>query len=344
LRFPKTPILNKMEMNSEFSGKIIISRTDKIGDIILTLPLITECRRIFKKSKIYFLTNSIIRDLLIGYEDIDEIIYYDRFKTFNEKLKYFRENKFDISISVFPRFEIAVLFYISGIKTRIGTAYRGYSFMHNIKVKEHRKNAEKHEAQYNLNLLKPISNEVRDEFKYKFRYSQEERQELRNKLKKLNFDIDEKYIIIHPGSKGSAIDIPTEILIEFTKEFQKQFKNYKIILTGAEQEKIISEKFLNTESSHEKIIILNGITNLRELMILIDSSSLFISNSTGPIHIAGALNKKIIGFYPNTIPMTASRWKPLSVNTIILSPEHSSDMSEISAENIKSAANKLLNY
>ena len=79
-------------------------------------------------------------------------------------------------------------------------------------------------------------------------------------------------------------------------------------------------------------------------MILIDSSSLFISNSTGPIHIAGALKKKIIGFYPNTIPMTAARWRPLCDKTIILSPEQSSDMSEIKTKDIKSAANKLINY
>ncbi len=333
-----------MEMNSEYSGKIIISRTDKIGDIILTLPLISECRRIFKNSKIYFLTNSVIKDLIEGYEDIDNIIYYDSFKTFREKLRYFREHKFDISISVFPRLEIAFLFFISGIKSRIGTAYRGYSFLYNIKVKEHRKKAEKHEAQYNLNLLKPISDEVRDEFNYKFKYSQEERQKLRNKLTGLNIDIDEKYIIIHPGSKGSAIDIPADTLMKFADEFTEQYKNYKIILTGTEQEKNISKKFLNTATSPERMIILNGMTNLRELMILIDSSSLFISNSTGPIHIAGALKKKIIGFYPNTIPMTAARWRPLCDKTIILSPEQSSDMSEIKTKDIKSAANKLINY
>jgi ADP-heptose:LPS heptosyltransferase len=333
-----------MEINSEYSGKIIISRTDKIGDIILALPLISECRRIYKNLKIYFLTSSIIKDLLEGYEDIDEIIYYDKLNTFREKLKFIRRQKFDISISVFPRFEIALLFFLSGIKSRIGTAYRWYSFLFNKRVKEHRKKAEKHEAQYNLNLLKSISNKVKDELNFKFKYQPDERTALRNKLLKYNLDIDERYIIIHPGSKGSAIDLPAETLIQFARDFSAEYNNIKIILTGTSEERIISENFFNRINSPDNVIILNGEINLRELMILIDSSSLFISNSTGPIHIAGALNKRIIGFYPKTIPMNAERWGPLSVNTVILTPKNDSKMSQISSEDIKSAAKKLLNY
>ena len=78
-------------------------------------------------------------------------------------------------------------------------------------------------------------------------------------------------------------------------------------------------------------------------MILIDNSKLFISNSTGPIHIAGALNKNIIGFYPNLAPMNEIRWKPLSENAVILSPENTGgNMDEIKVENVISETKKFM--
>lgn len=333
-----------MKINAEDIENIIISRTDKIGDIILTLPLISECKRIFKNAKITFLTNSIVKELISGYDDIDYIIYYDEFNSFFDKFSRIKSGTYDISISVYPRLEIALLFYFAGIKIRVGTAYRGYSFLFNKKVKEHRKFAVKHEAQYNLNLLKIISDDVRNEFNYKFGYSIAERNALRNKLSGLKFDMNEKFIIVHPGSKGSAADIPVKTLCHFTGNFLNRHKEMKIILTGSEEENETGNIIHEFVNYSEQVIKLNGKINLKELMILVDSSQLFISNSTGPIHIAGALNKKIIGFYPKEKPMTAERWGPLSNHTVIISPEGiNSDMNEIKPEDILEASDKLLN-
>ena len=88
---------------------------------------------------------------------------------------------------------------------------------------------------------------------------------------------------------------------------------------------------------------MTGKLNLRELLILTDHTELFISNSTGPVHIAGALNKKIIGFYPNEKPMSETRWGPLGNNVIVIKPNSiSDDMSKIRASEIMSASKKLL--
>ena len=77
-------------------------------------------------------------------------------------------------------------------------------------------------------------------------------------------------------------------------------------------------------------------------MILIDKCKLFVSNSTGPIHIAGALNRKIIGFYPNSAPMNAVRWKPLSNQAVIISPETGDDMRTINNKLAAEAVDELL--
>lgn len=318
---------------------ILISRTDKIGDVILTLPLISEIKRLFPTSKVSFLIQSNLKDLLHDYEGIDNLIFVDEYPSENELQKKISSYNFDTVFAVFPRFPLALIFYTSDIPQRIGTAYRWYSFLYNIKVKEHRRFAIKHEFQYNLGLLRAITQNVKDNIVFHFKYSEEEKTGLRNKLLQNDINMDVDYIIVHPGSRESSIDLPLDILIAAVKKILTEFPRYNIMLTGLPNEIEKANKILAEipEMFKQKIFSVCGIITLRELMILIDNCKLFISNSTGPIHIAGALNKNIVGFYPETPPMGPIRWKPLSDNNIILTPEAYDDMNYIKVDEILAA-------
>ena len=332
-------------INKDDVKKIVISRTDRLGDVILTLPLISESRKVFKDARIFFFVNEYTKELITGYEGIDEIITEEEQVNFSGKYKLFRKIDPDLVINVRPRFDLALLFFLLGTKYRIGTGYRWYSFLYNCKVYMHRKNSDMHESDLNLNLLKTFFSEISAEKKFHFRYDKEEEKRLNDKLKFYKLDLNEKYIIIHPGSGGSAKDIPVSTLSEFIKLFEHRYSGYKIVITGIEKDKIISKELCNHRDHKEngRIVDLTGKLSLRELMILIGNSGLFISNSTGPIHIAGALNKKIIGFYPNEKHMSETRWGPISDKAEIIKPAAGSDdMQSISAEEIFNAAEKLL--
>lgn len=324
---------------------ILVTRTDKLGDVILTLPLIPEIKRNFPESKLTFLVSKYVKDLIENYEGIDELMYIEDNPAFTAKLWFFRNQKFDVVINVFPRFQLALLFFLSGVKIRIGSGYRWYSFLYNRKVYEHRKYAEKHEADYNLNLLRQLIPEINYNKKFHFKYSNQDFENLKDKLKKYNFNILKKFIILHPSSKGSAIDLPLEKFKILCSDLLKYFKDFSIVVTGTKTD-IGTTEFILSAVKNEKgksVYNFSGILNLKELMILIDKSDLFISNSTGPIHIAGALNKNIIGFYPKEIPMNPERWKPLSENAIIICPASNGDMNTISTERILEAVGNLLN-
>ncbi len=232
-----------------------------------------------------------------------------------------------------PGFELALLFFVLRVKYRIGTAYRWYSFLYNFKVYEHRKDSVKHESDYNLNLLKNFFKETDDSKVFHFGYSEDEKKKLN---KKLNGLPDSRYIIVHPGSGGSAKDIPVKRLALFINKFSEIYADYRIVITGTENEKPVINQLMKNVRSDFKTSVhdVSGMLDLKELMILIDNSDLFISNSTGPIHIAGALNRNIIGFYPNEKPMSDTRWKPLSENTVILKPDGISDDMDLITEYI----------
>lgn len=312
---------------------ILITRTDRLGDVILTLPLLNSAKKIFKNAKIDLLVKKYLEELLHDYKDIDELIIEENIKSFFSKYKFFKNKKIDLFINVKPGFELALLFFVLRVKYRIGTAYRWYSFLYNFKVYEHRKDSVKHESDYNLNLLKNFFDETDDSKVFHFGYSEDEKKKLNRKLNGLP---DSRYIIVHPGSGGSAKDIPVKRLALFINKFSEIYADYRIVITGTDNEKPVINQLMKNIRSDFKTSVhdVSGMLDLKELMILIDNSDVFISNSTGPVHIAGALNRNIIGFYPNEKPMSDTRWKPLSENTVILKPGGLSDDMDLITEDI----------
>jgi ADP-heptose:LPS heptosyltransferase len=333
-------------INKDEVKRILITRTDRLGDVILTLPLITEVKKVFKHAKIMFFVKNYTVGLLTGYDGIDEILTEEDAVSFSEKYNLFKSKDPDLVINVKPRFDLALIFSLLRTKYRVGTGYRWFSFLYNCKVYQHRKTSDKHESDLNLNLLSAFFDGVSTEKKFFFSYNKEDEIELNKKLEIFKLSPEDKYIILHPGSGGSAKDLPKERYSEFIDLFSDEFSDHRIVITGLENETALAEDVIknSAEANRVRITDLTGKLSLKELMILTDHSQLFISNSTGPIHLAGALNKKIIGFYPNERHMSDVRWGPLGNNSIILRPDlNSVDMSSIRAEDILNASKKLLN-
>ncbi|MBV6480169.1 MAG: ADP-heptose--LPS heptosyltransferase 2 [Ignavibacteria bacterium] len=330
-------MINKEEINN-----ILVTRTDNLGDMILTLPLISETRKVFPEAGIFFMVKKYTSEILKGYPGIDGLIIADDLGSISEKIKCFKSKKIDLAMNVKPEFSLALAFLLSGVKYRIGTAYRWYSFLYNLKVHEHRKHSTKHESEYNLNLLRTFFNELQNSRSFYFNYTEEEKNKLNGKLYGL---IDRDFVIIHPGSRNSAKDLPLDIMSEFSAKLMNELPEMDVAITGTGNDKISNDFIYGKlkEKHPERVFNLTDMLDLRELMILIDHSKLFVSNSTGPIHIAGALKKSIVGFYPNTVTMSNVRWGPLSDNAIILRPTTGADdMSEISSDEILNAAVKLI--
>lgn len=315
---------------------ILVSRTDKIGDVILTLPVLSEIKRLMPDSKLSFLVSNKLGDLLHHYVDIDNLFFIEDCSS--DLLGFLKSEKFDAGINVFPRFNIALAMFRARIKTRVGSAYRFYSPLFNVRVKEHRKFAVKHESDYNLNLLSFLNKNISYDKVFKFKYSDSDFCNLKSKLH--NFNLNSRYVIIHPGSKGSAVDLPVDKLMAVVDYITNNFSDFKVVLTGSVDDKPVINSFI--EKFGDCVSDVSGLLSLKELLIFIDKSYLFISNSTGPIHIAGALNKNIIGFYPNSAPVNAVRWKPLSNNSAIISPDSGDDMNSIPFLKIKKSIDDFL--
>ncbi|WP_337864596.1 glycosyltransferase family 9 protein [Ignavibacterium sp.] len=300
---------------------ILIVRTDRIGDVVLSLPLARIIKQHYPKVKVSFLVREYTKALVENNRFVDEVIVLQEDSSkilINKNVEQLKKGKFDTAIIVYPTFKIALLIFLAGIKNRIGSGYRLYAFLFSEKVYEHRKDALKHELEYNLSLLSKLGIEHSggtNNVSFDLDVKKSSLNNVESLLSSLGIKGKDKFIIIHPGSGGSAVDLPIEKFIELIKLLTD--KKIKVVLTGSESEKEICDKL----TLNEYVFNLAGILNLDDLIALISISSLLAANSTGPIHIAAALNKFTFGFYPKVKVCSAKRWGPYTDKKFIYEPE-----------------------
>ena len=299
---------------------ILIVRTDRIGDLVLTLPLAGLIKKQYPECKVSFLVREYTKNIVNNHPFINDVIVLNETDgkiNFVENINAIKSKRFDVCIVVYPTFILSLIMFFAGIKTRVGTGYRWYSFLFNQEVYEHRKYAERHELEFNVNLLEKIN--IKNNLHEKnVRYDLQVNQSSLNIADKIladeNIVSSKPIIIVHPGSGGSSVDLPLNKLAELVKKLDDD--NYQIILTGSKNEAELCEKI----KSSSKVKVLAGKFNLDELTALISRSSMFIANSTGPIHIAAALGKFIVGFYPKIVASSKERWAPYTTKILVYEP------------------------
>jgi len=301
---------------------LLIVRTDRIGDVILSLPLAGIVKKYYPECKVTFLVKNYTKELVENHPYIDNILTLKEEVgkvNIKENVKEIKKYNFDSSIIVYPTFATAFIIFLSGINHRIGTGYRWYSFLFNEKVYEHRKYAERHELEFNVNLLRKFNingNITPASIRFNLYINPESDKKVKQDLREKNVDPAKPIIIFHPGSLGSSIDLPIERFIELVQLVNDR-TGFQISITGSSNEKELCEKLV----LNKRIKNFAGKFSLSELKSIISLSDIFVSNSTGPIHISAALNKYTIGFYPKILACSAKRWGPYTEKAIIFTPE-----------------------
>jgi ADP-heptose:LPS heptosyltransferase len=221
---------------------------------------------------------------------------------------------------VYPTLATSLIIYLSGISHRVGTGYRWYSILFNHKVYEHRKYAERHELEFNVNLLREFGIEEQvspGNVQFNLQVNKESENKVSRVLNDNNIDSRKPFIILHPGSGGSSVDWPPYKFRELAELLLQSTKGWQIIITGSKEEKEICSEL----SINQNVKNFAGFFNLSELTALINKTDIFVSNSTGPLHIAAALGKYTISFYPRILACSAKRWGPYTKKSVVFSPE-----------------------
>jgi len=291
--------------------RIIISRTDSIGDVVLTLPMAGVIKENFPDCEVLFLGKNYTKAVIELSKYVDKFISWDELQSKPNPTKEIKKLNVDVIIHVFPNKEIAHLALKAKIPTRIGTRGRVFHLLTcNKKVAFSRRKSDLHESQLNLKLLSPLG--IKKDFTFKdiqqF-YGLSKTKPLRPELSKLLTN-NKRNVILHPKSKGSAKEWGLDRFAELINLLPES--EFKIFITGTEEEgKLIGNALPFSNSNVESLI---GKLTLEELIGFIENSDALVAASTGPLHIAAAYRKRALGLYMPKRPIHPGRWKPIGIN------------------------------
>lgn len=291
---------------------IAVVRTDKLGDMVLTLPMLRAIKNHCKESILSLITRKYVKPLLYKQDFIDKVHYLE--DTNNDIQPIFNSQKFDVVFFPRPRFQEVFPAFREQIPHRVGTFYRWYSLLFTHRIKEHRKTAEFNEAEYNIHMVNsffginypldyvPIHAEPRAINKIK---------EL---LKTLNLKPN-NFVILHPGTGGSTINWDINKFSELSLLLEKM--GIPVVITGGHSEHQMG-KVIQTLSP--KVVNFTGRLSLYETIALISMSKGLVANSTGVLHIASVMGIPTVGVFPNTRHLSAKRWGPIGPFSATVSP------------------------
>ena len=290
--------------------RIIISRTDSIGDVILTLPICAWLKEKFPNTKITFLGKNYTRDVVDCFESVDEFISLEELSELpiverSERIKA------DVFIHVFPNKELATLAKKAKIPMRIGTSHRVFHLLTcNYRLNFTRRKSDLHESQLNFELLKPIGlitiPSISEINKY-INCFKTPLVDLPLALESLDL---EKTVILHPKSQGSAQEWPLQKYFELAEELVAIGKT--VLFTGTEKEGAL---FRNEIPEDTNIIDLTGKLTLQQLIKLCALSEGLVACSTGPYHLSAVFGRKAIGLFSSKKPIHPGRWAAIGNNS-----------------------------
>lgn len=334
--------------------KILLIRNDKIGDFMLAWPAFALLKKQYPAVQITALVPEYTAELARQCEWIDQVLIDKKATGFLRDItclkRRIQAGNFDLSISLFSQGRTALALWLAGVKQRIGPATKIAQIFLNHRLRQRRSQSAKPEYEYNLDLIryfirlnhdKPVDAPAPPYLSF----PADEIKSLRKKIQQ-RYEIHDKsrIVIIHPGTGGSAINLSTDQYAQLAKELAATCQLFFLITAGPGELPVaarLSEKLQGMAHG-----IYESKTGLVAFSKLIATTDLFISGSTGPLHIAGALNINTVAFYPTKKSATALRWQTTNLESkrLHFSLQSDSDKHEKDTPNMSDCAHRTADY
>lgn len=299
--------------------KVLVIRNDKIGDFMLAWPSFALLKQSMPNTKIYALVPHYTKEMAELCPWIDEVIIDNGKKSsaaFSQLVTTIRAEKFAAAIALFSNSYNGKLVWKAKIKYRLAPATKLAQFYYNHRLKQRRSLSKKPEYRYNLDLIyyfleqqKIHPANINTPY---LTFTDAQISEQRAKLAtSLNCNLNRPWCFLHAGSGGSANNLDLNQYAQLVKALALKYPKFEFILTagpGEKEQAIKLKQLLNLDSCY----IYSENDGLDDFTLSIATASLFIAGSTGPLHIAGALNIPTIGFYPSKRSATPLRWQTLN--------------------------------
>ncbi len=301
--------------------RILIVRTDRIGDVVLSTPVITATRSIFPNAYIAIMISSETQEIVRSNPYVNEVIVYDKkikHKSFLKTLGFIsnlRKKKFDLALILHSTNRVNCICFLAGIPKRVGYKRGKMDFLLTDKLEYKKRLGEKHESEYSLDVLRSIGVKV-ETSPLVMNIRKQDEKHINDLLKESDLKDGERFMVLHPGASCPSKMWPKENFARLGDCLVERFKMRVLLVSSVDQVEIGEEV---RRLMKNKPLFLCGKTSLGELGALFKKASLFISNDSGPVHIACAVGAKVVSIFGrNEKGLSPTRWRGLSDKNIVL--------------------------
>ena len=276
-------------------SRILIIRLDRLGDLILSLPLIDNLRAAYPDAKIDSLVRGYLFDIAGMIKGIDDVIAYDGIYDAFHRLP---GRKYDLVIDMLRDYKIepAIVSLFSKAPVRVGFkgAFREILFNRPVDKLE---GSGKKMVDLNLELLRPL--------------------DVPALVTIPTFDIGTRpavktlTIAIHPGGHYESQRWHPD---RFALLIRKILENYSVkilVLGGANDRKGIGRIIKSVADKNVEAVF----PTMKDLARLLSASSLLVCNNSGPLHLAAALGVATVSMMGPTDPVL---WWPSGSDQVVI--------------------------
>ncbi|MDO8730203.1 MAG: glycosyltransferase family 9 protein [Candidatus Omnitrophota bacterium] len=305
--------------------RILIIRTDRIGDVVLSTPVIRALRKATPHAYIGMMVRPEHRELVEGNPALNTVILYDKNGTekgwagnlrFARKL---REHRFDTAVILHSTNRVILVSWLAGIRKRIGYARR-LGWLLTDKIPYIKKEGNRHELDYNLELLRLIgidpsagSGQGGRELFVPVTPAQEIK--VAAFLKAQGID-GAPFFVLHPGASCPSKRWPAKHFAAVGDELAKKPGTHVVVLTGPGEERHGQAVIA---AMKQKAVPALGVLSLGETACLLKKARCLVSNDSGPVHLGSAVGTPVVSIFGRWGGgLSPARWGPTGPRSVAL--------------------------
>jgi heptosyltransferase-2 len=314
---PTVSTVAKGDMNK----RILIVAPNWIGDAVLSLPVVDGCTHYWPEADLTVLARGGVAALFEASESAVRIVGYQRGDGAHRIGNLLgvgwrlRRERFNLALLLPNSLSSAIVAWLAGVPERLGYSTDGRGWLLTHRLRDRRKERGLHQVEYYLGLLRSLGASQVDRIP---------RLQLKAKCSEMGLSllsdmgVDKREILIgvHPGAAyGETKRWFPERFGAVLARLQKSGRRF--LLLGGPGEELIAQQ-ISMRMDHPPIDLV-GKTTVAEALALVSMCGLFLSNDSGLMHVAAALNIPQVALFGSTDPQKTA---PLNNRAVVIHPEH----------------------
>jgi heptosyltransferase-2 len=272
--------------------------------MVMSLPALEAVRDIFPRAHIAVLARPWVIPLVEHMPAVDQVIPFQKRGGILNSVgdiirisRMLRQMRFDLAILFQNAFEAALITYLSGIKNRLGYNTDGRRFLLSHPIIQDEGTHTNHQVEYYLNILRAMGWEAKTKDP-SLSVNKKDSESIQALLLSKGIGADDFLVGLSPGAIfGPAKRWPPE-RFAIVGDWAMERWGARIVLMGSPGEQTICSSV--EQSLRHAVLNLCGQTTLGEAMAVVQQCDMFVTNDSGLMHVAAALNIPTLAIFGST--------------------------------------------